>query len=40
MRQQIPKAHLMEIPGGDHFVFATKAGLVNCMLEQFFADVV
>ena len=38
MRQQIPKAHLMEIPGGDHFVFATKAGLVNCMLEQFFAN--
>ena len=27
----------MEIPGGDHFVFATKAALVNCMLEQFFA---
>ncbi len=38
MRQQIPKAHLMEIPGGDHFVFATKAGLVNCMLEEFFTN--
>ena len=38
MRQQIPKAHLMEIPGGDHFVFATKAGLVNSMLEEFFAN--
>jgi non-heme chloroperoxidase len=36
MRQQLPNARLMEIPGGDHFVFATRAGLVNCMLEQFF----
>jgi non-heme chloroperoxidase len=38
MRQQLPNAHLMEIPGGDHFVFATKAELVNSMLEQFFAN--
>jgi non-heme chloroperoxidase len=38
MRQRIPNAHLIEIPGGDHFVFATRPELVNRMLEQFFAS--
>ena len=29
-----PHAHLMEIPGSDHFVFATRTGLVNDTLEE------
>jgi len=37
MRRQIPNAYLMEIPGGDHFVFATRARFVNRMLDLFFA---
>jgi non-heme chloroperoxidase len=38
LRQEIPNAYLMEIPGADHFVFATRAKLINCILEAFFRD--
>ena len=35
MRERIPDARLAELPGADHFAFATQAGLVNRLIEQF-----
>ncbi|MDX6356019.1 MAG: non-heme chloroperoxidase [Streptomyces sp.] len=34
LRQRIPYARLAEIPGGDHFLFATRPDLVNALIEQ------
>ncbi len=34
MRDQIPRAHLAELPGADHFAFATRPALVNLLIEQ------
>ncbi len=37
MREQIPSAQLVELPGTDHFAFATQATLVNRLIRQFLA---
>jgi non-heme chloroperoxidase len=34
LRDQIPRAHLAELPGADHFAFATRPALVNLLIEQ------
>jgi non-heme chloroperoxidase len=34
LRDRIPRAHLAELPGADHFVFATRSALVNLLVEQ------
>lgn len=39
MREQIPNAQLAELPGTDHFAFATQVGLVNRLIRQFLAPV-
>jgi non-heme chloroperoxidase len=35
LRRHIPESWLVEIPGADHFVFATRPRLVNELLAQF-----
>ena len=35
MRQRIPRARLVELAGADHFAFATRAVLVNGLIEDF-----
>lgn len=35
LRQTLADARLVELPGCDHFVFATQADLINRLLEQF-----
>jgi non-heme chloroperoxidase len=35
LRKEIPQSHLIEIPGVDHFFFATAPKLVNALIEQF-----
>ncbi|MEQ8348587.1 MAG: alpha/beta hydrolase [Sneathiellaceae bacterium] len=35
MRERIADARLVELPGTDHFAFATQANLVNRLIEQF-----
>lgn len=37
MRSQIASAQLLELPGADHFAFATQTTLVNRLIEQFIA---
>jgi non-heme chloroperoxidase len=34
LRQRIPGARLVELPGADHFAFATRPALVNLLIEQ------
>lgn len=34
LRDRIPRAHLAELPGADHFAFATRPVLVNLLIEQ------
>lgn len=34
LRHQLPDARLAELPGADHFCFATRPGLVNLLIEQ------
>ena len=36
LRQRIPGARLVELPGADHFAFATRPALVNLLIEQVF----
>jgi non-heme chloroperoxidase len=38
LRRQINRSCLVEIPGADHFVFATRPRLVNLLLAQFLAS--
>ncbi|MFI9542858.1 alpha/beta fold hydrolase [Streptomyces sp. NPDC052016] len=38
LRQTIPHARLAELPGADHFAFATRPGLVNALLCSFIND--
>jgi non-heme chloroperoxidase len=35
MRAAIPRAALIEIPDADHFLFATRPGLTNTLIEAF-----
>lgn len=34
LREHIPRARLAELPGVDHFAFATRPALVNQLVEQ------
>ncbi len=34
MRDRIPRAHLIELPGVDHFAFATRPRLINELIDQ------
>ncbi|MFJ6569736.1 alpha/beta fold hydrolase [Streptomyces sp. NPDC091292] len=34
LRTHVPGARLVEIPGADHFVFATRPALINQLIEQ------
>ncbi|MEV6183345.1 alpha/beta hydrolase [Streptomyces sp. NPDC052015] len=38
LRQTIPQARLAELPGTDHFAFATRPDLVNALLHSFIND--
>ncbi|KAL6241692.1 hypothetical protein RBB50_011474 [Rhinocladiella similis] len=38
LRQSIPNSRLVEIPGADHFLFATKADVLNPLIEAFLHD--
>lgn len=38
LRQTIPQARLAELPGADHFAFATRPELVNALLYSFIDD--
>lgn len=35
LRQTIPSSRLVEVPGADHFLFATKADVLNPLMEAF-----
>jgi pimeloyl-ACP methyl ester carboxylesterase len=38
MRRHIAKARLVELPGVDHFAFASHASLINASIEAFAKD--
>lgn len=38
LRQQISKARLVELPGVDHFAFATRSHLINELIEDFLQE--